>query len=101
MSVVVYSFVSFAQKAGAETTSFDAYSKKHFSKITVYAMHVLVKIKLWKKCYQKHIFMIRIVSAKIRKTNANKIKSTKLMGFLLHINNNLITIFILAHLISG
>ena len=64
-------------------------------------MHVLVKTKLWKKYYQKHIFMIRIVSAKIRKTNANKIKSTKLMGFLLHINNNLITIFILAHLISG
>ena len=65
-------------------------------------MHVLVKTKLWKKYYQKHIFMIRIVSAKIRKTNANQIKSTKLMGFLLHINNNnLITIFILAHLISG
>ena len=43
-------------------------------------MHVLVKTKLWKKYYQKHIFMIRIVSAKIRKTNANQIKSTKLMG---------------------
>ena len=65
-------------------------------------MHVFVKTKLWKKYYLKHIFMIRIVSAKIRKTNTNQIKSTKLMGFLLHINNNnLITIFILAHLISG
>ena len=64
-------------------------------------MHVVVKTKLWKKYYQKHIFMIRIVSAKIRKTKANQIKSTKLMGFLLHINNNLINVFILAQLTSG
>ena len=43
MFVVVYSLVTFAPKTGAETTSFDAYSKKHLSKITEYAMHVLVK----------------------------------------------------------
>ena len=59
-------------------------------------MHVLVKTKLWKKHYQKHIFMIRIVSAKIRKTNANQIQSTKLMEFLLHINNNLLLYLCLA-----